>query len=240
MILAAGRGERMMPLTAETPKPMLRVAGKPLLQYHIETLKRAGITELVINYAWCGEKIVQYFKNGHAFGVNIQYSDESSGALETAGGIKKALPLLVDGDKNNEDSVFIVINGDVFCDIQLEHIPTLLPDKQACIYLVDNPAHNTDGDFCLSEHHEVMNKIENQKTYTFSGIAIYRARFFAALTNNTKNIPMALGPMLREAADKNQLQGVLLNRYWVDIGTPERLAEMNERLNNIENNVCGE
>lgn len=241
MILAAGRGERMMPLTQNTPKPMLEVAGKPLLQHHIENLVAAGIKDIVINYAWCGEKITKYFGNGSAYGANILYSDESDGALETAGGIKKALPLLVNNNNNNNksdsdyastlyfDDIFLVINGDIFCEFDFKHLPTLKDEQEACIWLVENPAHNPKGDFTLSDNNVVENKKDNTKSYTFSGIAIYRANFFNAL-NYEKEQSIALGPMLRKAAKKKTIQGQIITSLWADIGTPERLTEMNQRM----------
>lgn len=237
MILAAGRGERMMPLTQNTPKPMLEVAGKPLLQHHIENLVAAGINNIVINHAWCGEKIINYFGNGSALGANILYSDESDGALETAGGIYKALPILsetpTDNFANNvkysADDVFLVINGDIFCEFDFNQLPTLKDDQQACIWLVENPSHNPKGDFTLSVNNIVENKKDNTKSYTFSGIAIYRASFFNSLSNG-KEQSIALGPMLRKAAEKKKIQGRIITSLWADIGTPERLTEMNQRM----------
>lgn len=242
MILAAGRGERMMPLTENTPKPMLEVTGKPLLQHHIENLVLAGITDIVINYAWCGEKIIEYFGDGSSFGANILYSDESNGALETAGGIKKALPLLVNNSadcfnfssKCFSEDIFLVINGDIVCEYDFNQLPTLLPSQQACIWLVDNPEHNSLGDFCLTNNNvrnkNIKNKTEVENTYTFTGIALYRASFFRSLFDNKDNIPVALGPMLRAAADSEQLQGRLMTTLWADIGTPDRLMEINQLM----------
>ena len=255
MILAAGRGERMMPLTADTPKPMLAVNGKPLLQYHIENLKQAGFTEIVINHAWCGEKIVEYFGNGESFGVNITYSDESSGALETAGGIIKALPLLVE----QPEECFLVVNGDVFCPFDYQTLAVLPKQLEACLYLVDNPEHNKKGDFELQPQNEyslVTNKTLTNKTatnktqaqshltnttYTFSGIAVYRASFFSNYINgesltDTRNI-LPLGGLLREAAQQQLLQGIKLTSPWVDVGTPARLLTLNNELITRENKL---
>ena len=191
MILAAGRGERMMPLTANKPKPMLLVNGKPLLEYHVENLAAAGITEIVINYAWCGQAIIDYFGNGERWGVNIQYSDESTGALETAGGIIKALPLLLKNtemllastdNKSTNDNCFWVINGDVFCSFNFNQLPILSAEQTACIWLVENPEHNLFGDFCLENgwvknKKQALSKTPNE-TLTFTGIALYQASFF--------------------------------------------------------------
>lgn len=240
MILAAGRGERMMPLTQHTPKPMLNVGGKPLLQHHIENLVAAGINNIVINYAWCGEQIISYFGNGNAFGANIVYSDESDGALETAGGIKKALPLLLAVDevantrleKDNANDVFLVVNGDVFCEFDFKQLLPFNDEQEACIWLVENPQHNLKGDFALSENNIVENKKDSEKSYTFSGIALYRASFFNELFNqcNEGEKCVALGPMLRKAAEQRKLQGRIITALWSDIGTPERLVEINQRI----------
>lgn len=231
MILAAGRGERMMPLTANTPKPMLMVGNKPLIQHHIENLVRAGITDIVINYAWCGDKIIQYLGDGSHLGVNIKYSDESSGALETAGGIIKALSLLVDEkpllNSHNHDT-FLVINGDVFCQVDLTQLPKLNEQQNACLWLTKNPEHNLSGDFRLVNG-VVENKIDtlgNIDTFTFSGIALYKACFFSNYLN--ENNYLSLGPLLRKSADQQLVKGIILNEPWVDVGTPERLLQVNE------------
>lgn len=220
MILAAGRGERMMPLTANTPKPMLNVVGKPLIQYQIEKLKAAGITELVINHAWCGKKIVNYFGDGDEFGVQVQYSDESSGALETAGGIAKALPLL-------GSEPFIVVNGDVFTEFDFSSLPVLSGDKLAHLILVDNPEHNLGGDFSLTEG-QLRLKSESRPSYTFAGISIYRPEFFEEISGEEK---LALGPKLRQYAEKGLVSASYTQASWVDVGTPERLACVEQMIN---------
>ena len=165
MILAAGRGQRMMPLTQAMPKPMLKVQNKPLIEHHVNNLKAAGITDIVINLAWQGDKIKAYFKDGSQFGVNIVYSQEVEGGLETAGGIIQALPLLGES--------FIVINGDVFTDYDVSSLMQLhLQSGEAHLVLIENPPHNLDGDFTLSHLSP-----DSQK-YTFSGISRYQADFF--------------------------------------------------------------
>lgn len=235
MILAAGRGERMMPLTANLPKPMLRVAGKPLLQHHIENLAKAGLKDIVINIAWCGQAIIDYFADGKKFGVNICYSDERSGALETAGGIVKALPLLTEPNSSDDDC-FLVVNGDVFCDVDFNQLPKLSEQQTACLWLTDNPAHNLAGDFVLTNE-QVNNKTSladvnlpnNETTYTFSGIALYKKRFF----NNISTEKLALGPLLKQAAEQGQLKGLKLTVPWTDVGTPARLASLNEQLTDL-------
>lgn len=236
MILAAGRGERMMPLTAHQPKPMLNILGKPLIQYHIENLAKAGITDIVINHAWCGEVLTEYLGNGNQLGVNIIYSDESQGALETAGGIIKALPLLIDSAYKASDNTeqFLVINGDVFCSMDFSQLPSLNENETACLWLVDNPEHNPSGDFLLKSD-KVINKqglINNETPLTFSGIAIYKACFFNELhhVTDTGKVKLALGPLLSDAAEKNKLKGIKLKQPWTDVGTPERLTQLNNQL----------
>lgn len=231
MILAAGRGERMMPLTANLPKPMLQVAGKPLLQHHIENLAKARLTDIVINIAWCGQAIVDYFADGKKFGVNLCYSDETRGALETAGGIVKALPLLTEPNSSDDDC-FLVVNGDVYCDFDFNQLPLLSEQQTACLWLTDNPEHNLAGDFLLMNE-QVKNKRSladvnlenNETTYTFSGIALYKKRFFNHITPEKS----ALGPLLKQAAEQGQLKGLKLNVPWTDVGTPTRLAKLNEQ-----------
>ncbi|MCF6435917.1 N-acetylmuramate alpha-1-phosphate uridylyltransferase MurU [Pseudoalteromonas sp. MMG022] len=213
MILAAGRGKRMMPLTADLPKPMLPVAGRPLLEYHIERLRNAGITQIVINLAWQGEKIVQHFSDGSAFGVHIHYSYEPQEGLETAGGIRNALDVL-----SECDDTFIVINGDIFTDYDVSALTQLaLGEQEAHIVLVENPAHNPQGDFRLA--HQPL----NEQRYTFAGIGLYHSSFFRQLAPGFT----PLGPVLREALEQGHVSTELYLGLWSDIGTPERLSEIN-------------
>ncbi|WP_276753896.1 N-acetylmuramate alpha-1-phosphate uridylyltransferase MurU [Pseudoalteromonas marina] len=213
MILAAGRGQRMMPLTQTMPKPMLKVQNKPLIEHHVNNLKAAGITDIVINLAWQGDKIKAYFKDGSQFGVNIVYSQEVEGGLETAGGIIQALPLLGES--------FIVINGDVFTDYDVSSLMQLhLQPGEAHLVLIENPPHNLDGDFTLSHLSP-----DSQK-YTFSGISRYQADFFNGLEPGIR----PLGPLLREKLSKHLVSTELYIGNWDDIGTPARLMALNERL----------
>lgn len=213
MILAAGRGKRMMPLTEQMPKPMLCVAGKPLIEHHILRLKGAGITQIVINLAWQGDKIKSYFADGSEWGVTITYSQEVTGGLETAGGIIQALPLLGES--------FIVINGDVYSDYDVSALMQLhLQPKEAHIVLIENPAHNPEGDFALSHL-----SASSQK-YTFAGIGRYQADFFHGLTPGVR----PLGPILREKLNEHLVSTELYIGQWDDIGTPERLLALNEGL----------
>lgn len=218
MILAAGRGQRMMPLTAELPKPMLKVQGKPLIEHHIERLKRAGITDFVINLAWQGDKIRDYFGDGCQFGVHIEYSQEPEQGLETAGGIIQALPLL--GEQ------FIVINGDIFTDYDVSSLLHIhLDDGEGHIVLVENPPHNPDGDFTL-RHLD-----GNSPKYTFSGISRFHQQFFAGIAPGSHR----LGALLREKLAEQLVSTELYIGRWDDIGTPERLAQLNNSLAEQQN-----
>ncbi|MEH6395059.1 N-acetylmuramate alpha-1-phosphate uridylyltransferase MurU [Pseudoalteromonas sp.] len=219
MILAAGRGQRMMPLTAELPKPMLKVQGKPLIEHHIERLKIAGITDFVINLAWQGDKIRDYFADGSQFGVHIEYSQEPQQGLETAGGIIQALPLL--GEQ------FIVINGDIFTDYDVSSLLHIHLDAgEGHIVLVENPPHNPHGDFNL-RHLDA-----SSPKYTFSGISRFHQQFFAKIAAGSHR----LGPLLKEKLAEQLVSTELYIGRWDDIGTPERLAQLNESLIAQQNN----
>lgn len=210
MILAAGRGERMRPLTDTTPKPLLKIDQHCLIEHHILNLKAAGFTDLVINTAWLADKIHQQLGDGSHYGVSINYSDEKE-ALETGGGIKNALPLL-----GNED--FLVVNGDIWCDYTYKNLTPIKEDLLAHLILVDNPEHNPAGDF------SIQNKLLSNNTVnklTFSGIGIYKAEFFA---NENNRFPLA--PLLRQAADANKISAEHYTGKWLDVGTPERLQQL--------------
>ncbi len=217
MILAAGRGERMRPLTDFLPKPLLRVDDKPLIVYHIEKLAAAGFKEIIINIAHLGYKIPETLGDGSAWNIKLTYSDEQDeGALESAGGILKALQHL--GNKT-----FLVVNGDVFCDYNFDaHFD--LGDKLAHLILVPNPKHNPNGDFGLKES-VVLN--EEKLKYTFSGIGYYNPTLFNGLTVKT----LALAPILRKNIEQKNISGELFSGIWHDIGTPQRLKEINENYN---------
>ena len=213
MILSAGRGERMRPLTDKTPKPLLKVHGKSLIVWHIERLASLGFSQIVINIDHLGEMIINNLGDGSKWGVNLLFSDErQSGALESAGGIIKALPLI-------ESEKFLVVNGDIWCDYEFE-TGYDLGDDLAHLILVKNPQHNPEGDFALHK-----NRISNDTKgrYTFSGIGYYSAKLFEGLEN--KKMPLA--PILREAAENGRVSGSLYDGKWYDIGTPERLKEIN-------------
>jgi len=228
MILAAGRGERMRPLTDDCPKPLLKVNGIALIEYHIKNLVAAGIKDIVINHAWLGQRIVDYLGCGKQFSANISYSEEPV-ALETAGGIIKALPLLAEHD----DDVFVVINGDIYGDFNLKKLPQLSAEYNAHLLLVDNPEHNPNGDFQLDSGMLINPKGDQKKTYTFSGIALYRKSFFKSYisTEHGTLIPQQsvqpLAPMLRLAAEQKKVSASIIATAWTDVGTPERLARLN-------------
>lgn len=222
MILAAGRGERMRPLTNFTPKPLLKVGGKPLIVWHIENLKKAGFSEIVINHAHLGAQIEDALGNGQSLGVSIRYSPEKV-ALETAGGIANALGLLVNCEANNEP--FLVVNGDIFTDFNFAHLQhSLLPNQSSHLVLIDNPPHHPDGDFAL-----LANKVksEGNSKLTFSGIGLYRPSLFAHIQ---KNQPAKLAPILCNAVLKNTVSGEYYQGVWYDIGTPERLQTLDQIL----------
>jgi N-acetyl-alpha-D-muramate 1-phosphate uridylyltransferase len=213
MILAAGRGERMRPLTDTVPKPLLEVAGKPLIVHQIEALESVGIERIVINTGRLGDQIQYHLGSGESFGVSIFYSEEGEVPLETAGGIVKALPLL-----GNEP--FIVTNADIYSDFDYQTLATE-PDSDAHLVLVDNPPHNPDGDFAL-ENGRLHN--EGSQRLTYSGIGLFYPHFF----ENCVPGKSPLAPLLRQSAIANRLSGQHFKGYWRDIGTPERLDDVNK------------
>lgn len=215
MILAAGRGERMRPLTDHTPKPLLPVAGKPLIVWHLERLARAGFRDIVINHAHLGDQVEALLGAGDAWGLRIRYSAEPEGALETAGGIANALPLL-------GDAPFLVVNGDIFCD--WDFMRARGTDALAHLVLVANPSHHPAGDFSLAD-----GKVSagGTATFTFSGIGIYRPELFAGIVRGQ---PAKLAPLLRGAIEAGQVRGEYHAGRWVDVGTPERLAALDTEL----------
>jgi N-acetyl-alpha-D-muramate 1-phosphate uridylyltransferase len=217
MILAAGRGERMRPLTDHTPKPLLEVGGKPLIVWHIEHLAAAGFRELVINHAHLGKQIEEALGNGSQFGVSIQYSPEGE-ALETAGGIANALHLL-------GEAPFLVVNGDIFTDYDFSLLNHGLKDGLlAWLVLVDNPEHNAKGDFALAGA-GVME--DGPEMHTFSGIGVYRPELFAAIAPGGK---AKLAPLLRAAMRSCKVGGEFYAGCWTDVGTPQRLTELDAAL----------
>ena len=218
MILAAGRGERMRPLTEHTPKPLLVAGGKALIAWHLHALAAAGFARVVINHAYLGAQIEAYLGTGAAFGVEIIYSPEVQ-ALEAAGGIARALPLL-------GRMPFLVVNGDIWTDYDFVQMRTagLMSGRLANLVLVDNPAHHPNGDFVLSGQ-EVSSATASR--LTFSGIGCYHPDLFAAVAENQ---PTPLAPLLRHAMQQGQVSGEHYTGLWFDIGTPKRLIELDEYL----------
>lgn len=228
MLLAAGRGERMRPLTDHTPKPLLEVADKALIVWHIENLVRAGIYELVINHAHLGAQIEQALGDGSRFGAHIQYSSEGK-ALETAGGIAFALHLL--GDRP-----FAVVNSDIFCDYDFAPLPSRAAALQANgdaahLVLVDNPLHHPNGDFHLHDGRILPTSDQrlttNDLKFTFSGIGIYQPGLFA---NIMRGSIAPLAPLLRAQIALGKVSGEHHPGLWVDVGTPQRLAELDSQV----------
>jgi len=217
MILAAGRGERLRPLTDSTPKPLLKVGEKSLIEYHLYKLAQADIKDVIINTAWLGQQIQQSLGNGEKYNLNIHYSDEGDQALETAGGIIKALPLL-------GDEPFLIINGDIFTDYNFKQLTKLELQGEAHLVMVENPDHNKQGDFALKN-----NWLENsgEPLYTYSGIGIYTKQFFAGYPEGVT----ALAPILKEKIARKKVSGELHKTAWTDVGTKERLQQLNDQPN---------
>lgn len=215
MILAAGKGERLRPLTLHTPKPLVRAAGVPLIEYHVRALARAGFRDLVINHAWLGQQIEDYLGDGERFGLRIRYSPEGE-PLETGGGIFRALSLL-------GDEPFLVVNGDIWTDCDFAALRRPLAGL-AHLLLVDNPGHNARGDFCL-QGEAVVDALPDQPSLTYSGMAVLSP----ALFDGCEAGAFKLAPLLRRAMAAGQVSGEHFRGRWVDVGTHERLAEV-ERL----------
>ena len=238
LILAAGRGERMRPLTDTTPKPLLDVRGKPLMQWHMEALARGGCTDLVVNTAWLGAKISSHFGLQRTVdersALSISYSDEQAdfgGALETAGGIARALPLLQVGGHDT----FWLVAGDVYApDFVFDPAAVrrfATSNALAHLWLVPNPAHNPRGDFGISPDGLALNQSDGER-YTYSTIGLYRAALFAEPfcaipQGNPDGIKAPLAPLLRRAMDEGRVGASMYTGRWTDVGTPERLAELN-------------
>lgn len=219
LILAAGRGERMRPLTADMPKPLLRAGGKPLIDWHIEALARARITELVVNLSWQGARLREYLGDGSRYGVDLQFSEEGPEPLETGGGIHHALRLL-------GAEPFWVVNGDISCDFAFA--PRGLPvGTLAHLVLVPNPDHHPGGDFVLRDGRIVG--AGTAVKLTFAGISILSPALFSAARPG--RFPLA--PLLRAAADKGQVSGEVHAGRWTDVGTPERLRQLDAELQGL-------
>jgi MurNAc alpha-1-phosphate uridylyltransferase len=232
MILAAGFGTRMRPLTNHTPKPMLKVAGVPLIEHQVRRLVAAGITDIVINHAYLGEQIEAHLKDGSEFNCNIQYSAELE-PLETGGGIFKALPLL-------GQAPFLLVNGDIWLELDYQSVITqaLGADEMnslAHLVLVNNPDHNPHGDFYLAD--DMVSYPRDQQNnasgdqYTFSGVSIIHPDLFGGCSAGV----FKLAPLLKQAMDVSKVTGQLYSGYWLDVGTPERLTALEQHLLKINN-----
>lgn len=218
MILAAGLGRRMLPLTQTTPKPLLEVAGKPLLEHHILNLRAAGITELVINAAYLADQIIAFCGDGSRWGVQIRVSVEAE-PLETAGGIIKALPLL-------GDSPFLVVNSDIWCPFPFDQLIGRSPlAAGAHLVLVPNPPHHADGDFSLEQG---CVRPKGLIGFTFTGIAVYCPEFFRGFASAKQSVKQPLKPLLDAAITAGKVTGELHTGTWIDVGTPQRLQALNE------------
>jgi MurNAc alpha-1-phosphate uridylyltransferase len=215
MILAAGRGERLRPLTDTTPKPLLRVHGRPLIERHVMGLARSGVRRIVINLAWLGAQIREYLGDGARYGVSIIYSEEQPRALETAGGIFRALPHLAPGP-------FAVVNGDIYTNFPFESL-AIASDRDAHVVLVPNPPQHPEGDFGLEQGLAVA---AAERRCTFSGIAVYRPEFFAGCTDGE----FPLKPLLLRAMAAKRCTAEIYSGRWEDVGTAQRLAALNEEL----------
>lgn len=217
MILAAGLGTRMRPLTLKTPKPLIPLLGKPLIVYQIENLVRAGVTDIVINHAWLGEQIEQALGSGEQFGCSLRYSSEQE-PLETAGGIRKALPLLKTEDS---DQPFMLVNGDVYVSQEYAELDLTMDSADlAKLWLVDNPSWHIEGDFALSNFRV---SLQGDSKLTFAGVSLLRPSQFDSLALNEK---AALAPLLRRMIEQSKVAGAKLCGYWNDVGTVDRLADV--------------
>ncbi len=215
MVLAAGRGERMRPLTDELPKPLLCVGGQPLIAWHLQALARAGVREVVINLSWQGERLRAALGSGTGFGVSLAYSDEGPVAYETGGGILQALPLL-------GDEPFLIVNGDVWTDVDYAAL-RIPPRSLAHLVLVPNPPQHACGDFTLEAG--ALHEGQGER-YTYSGVGIYRPELFRG--REAGRFPLL--PVLRDAIAARRLSGELYRGDWQDVGTPERLHALDARV----------
>jgi len=219
MILAAGRGERMRPLTDREPKPLLEIGGRSLIERHLDSLAEAGFAEVVVNVAWLGTRIRERLGGGGRWGLRIRYSDEGEQALETAGGIVHALPLL-------GREPFVALNADVFTDYPFDRLARPA-GARAHLVLVPNPEHHPEGDFALQGGRVVAN---GPQRLTFAGIGVYHPDLFTGMAD----APAPLGPLLRAAIDRGEVTGERYEGRWRDIGTPERLAAIDAELRAAE------
>lgn len=224
MILAAGLGKRMRPLTETCPKPLLQAGGRHLIDYHLERLANLGVKHLAINTHWLAQQLSETLGDNNR-GMSLEYFYEPV-LLETAGGIRNALPVLDEG----QDTPFLVINGDIYTEIDLDtwlaQAQSLIATSKACLALVENPEHNLEGDFGLEPSNGNLLLKAASNSMTYAGLGLFRPSFFCSLANG----PAALAPLLYQSIDKQNLKGALVNAFWMDVGTPERLRQLNHRL----------
>jgi len=213
MILAAGRGERLRPITDSIPKPLITVGGLTLIEHHLYRLSSFGFKHVVINVSYLGEKIMSFLGDGSRFDLKISYSIEADGALGTAGGILNALEIF-------QQDQFLVVNGDVFTDFNFSQIHPL-DTSNAHLVLVPNPPHHPEGDFCLRDGVVQLSDSESQNTYTFAGIGLYRKSFFDSLVQKK----CELGEYFRQLVQKGEISGTVHRSLWIDVGSAERLQQ---------------
>lgn len=227
MILAAGRGERMRPLTDVTPKPLLKIAGTALIEFHLQKLGKAGFSDVIINHAWLGQQIEDFLGDGSRYGISIRYSAEGE-ALETLGGIVKALPLL-------GEQPFLLVNGDVWTDYRFV-TQTLPTQTLAHLVLVDNPSHRPQGDFGFRapQVFATPDDARAEQALTYSGIGVFSPQLFA----DCKKGKAPLAPLLRNAMQRQLISGEHFRGHWFDIGTPERLRQVEQQF--FSNNEAGQ
>ena len=222
MILAAGKGTRLRPLTLETPKPLVEVGGQPLIVWHIKALQAAGITDITINASWLADKLMQALGDGAEYGVKLHWSVEDDEPLETAGGIFNALQT-----GKLQDAPFILVNSDVWTTYDFAQLQdyTLGPDQLAHLLLIDNPEHNNGGDFAINNGLASEQPIADADKYTFAGISVVSARLVDGLVSGQ---PAPLAPLLKQAMLKFQITAEVIKDNWIDVGTAERLTQVNE------------
>lgn len=227
MILAAGLGTRMRPLTDHTPKPMLQVAGKPLIEHHVMRLVSAGITDIVINHAYLGEQIEAYLGDGSRYQCRIQYSRESQ-PLETGGGIFQALPLL-------GNAPFLLVNGDIWLDLDYEQLARFQLNQLAHLVLVPNPEHHLSGDFIFSQG-QVASGTQGER-FTFSGVSIIHPDLFNGCEQGVFKLAPLLKHAMTDSIETSKVSGQLYPDYWLDVGTPQRLAALEKHLLSLEKEI---
>lgn len=222
MILAAGKGTRLRPLTLETPKPLVEVGGQPLIVWHIKALRAVGITDITINVSWLADKLMATLGDGSQYDVKLHWSPEDDEPLETAGGIFQALQT-----GRLRDEPFILVNSDIWTTYDFAQLQdyTLSADQRAYLLLIDNPEHNNGGDFAINNGLASEHAIGEADKYTFAGISVISPRLVDGLVTGQ---PAALAPLLKQAMLKFQVTAEVMTDNWIDVGTPERLTQINE------------